>query len=316
MIVTCGEALIDMVPRNLPEGDDVYLPVPGGAHFNTAIALGRLGEAAGLVTSLSQDLFGDQLMAALAASNVSTALVVHSPQPTTLAFVKLTDGHASYSFFDENSAGRLFQERALPEIPADVDCLHFGGICLIPDPCGATYEALMRRERHRLISFDPNIRQNFVQDETAFRGRISRMAAMADIIKVSDEDLAWLAKGHTSEAQAPDAQAPDALVRDWLAGTAAVVLVTKGAHGVDVYTRDGETTIPAQATTVVDTIGAGDTFNAGFLSGLREAGLLSKETLSAASLSQLTPAVEKAVQVAAVTCCRAGANPPWADELT
>ena len=108
MILCCGEALIDMIPVET-SGGDAFVPHSGGAIFNTAIALGRLGGSASMVTGLSDDLFGQQLRDGLEASHVDTSLVIASDRPTTLAFVKLVDGHASYVFYDENSAGRMIQ---------------------------------------------------------------------------------------------------------------------------------------------------------------------------------------------------------------
>ena len=111
MIICCGEALIDMLPRRLGDGSDVFLPVSGGAVFNTAIALGRLGGKAGFVSGISTDMFGEQLIASLEGSGVSTNYCMRSGRNSTLAFVKLTNGQASYSFFDENSAGRMLEIR-------------------------------------------------------------------------------------------------------------------------------------------------------------------------------------------------------------
>ncbi len=306
MILCCGEALIDMLPRALESGEQVYLPVPGGAIFNTAIALGRLGEEAGFFSSLSGDMFGDQLAAALHASKVDTSLCVRSDQPSTLAFVKLTGGHAQYSFFDENSAGRSLSAADLPALPGNVAALHFGAISLIPEPCGSAYETLMADNRDRVLSLDPNIRPGFIKDGAAHRSRISRMIAMADIVKVSDEDLAWLLDGESDLA----------IVDEWLRGNTSMVLYTRGAAGVTVCLPGARFDFPARATTVVDTVGAGDTFNAGLLAGLRRQGLLDKKALAGAAIDRLAPAIELATQVAAFTCGRAGANPPWAAELT
>ena len=116
MILCAGEALIDMLPRTLPDGSAVFAPVAGGAVFNTSVALGRLGADVGLVTGLSRDLFGEVLMNALAASDVDSELAVLSDRPTTLAFVTLTDGHARYAFYDENTAGRMLEPEDMPSI--------------------------------------------------------------------------------------------------------------------------------------------------------------------------------------------------------
>jgi fructokinase len=138
MILSCGEALIDMLPRVTAEGEAAFAPYAGGAVFNTAIALGRLGVASGFFSGLSTDLMGEILVDTLAASKVDTSLAARSARPTTLAFVKLVQGQASYAFYDENTAGRLLAESELPTIPAAVNALFFGGISLVNDPAAST----------------------------------------------------------------------------------------------------------------------------------------------------------------------------------
>lgn len=120
MILCCGEALIDMIPAPTTTGRNGFVPHSGGSVFNTAIALGRLGVKTGILTGLSSDMFGQQLVEALYASQVDTSLVATSDRPTTLAFVKLVDGHATYAFFDENSAGRMLGPENIPKLPAEV----------------------------------------------------------------------------------------------------------------------------------------------------------------------------------------------------
>lgn len=306
MIVCCGEALIDMLPRDIANEGMGYLPVSGGAVFNTAITLGRLGESAGFFTGLSIDLFGQQIEESLTASNVDARFCKRQDLPTTLAFVKLTDGHAEYAFYDENSAGRMITVDDLPSFNDEVSALHFGAISLIPDPCGSTYEALMVREASkRVISFDPNIRPTFIKDEAIYRKRMQRMLGLADIIKVSDEDLAWLMPGVEFE---------DAAAK-MIADGAAIVLMTKGAEGVEAITRSGKSFVAAAKAIVVDTVGAGDSFNGGFLAGLNRQGLLNKQALAAIADVQTQEALRLAVAVAAITVSRAGANPPWQNEL-
>ena len=306
MIVCCGEALIDMIPRKLESGEDVYLPVAGGAVFNTAIGLGRLGEKVGFVCGVSTDLFGDVLIDALDQSSVSQDLLIRSAQPSTLAFVKLVDGHAQYSFMDENSAMREIMPDDLPDLPEATTALHFGAISLIGEPCGGTYEAMMARHASsKLISLDPNIRTGFISVETGYRARLERMCAMSDIIKVSDEDLDWLAGSDGGST----------LIDKWLAAGTKVVIVTRGSEGADAHTPKGMITQASFKVDVVDTIGAGDTFNSGFLSGLSDAGLLSKDALVSCAPDDLAPALERAAKTAAVTVSRAGANPPWRNEI-
>ena len=306
MILCAGEALIDMLPRESAAGERAFAPYPGGAVFNTAVALGRLGAEAGWFGGLSRDLFGTMLDEALAASNVSSAIALRSDRPTTLAFVELKDGKAQYAFYDEGTAGRMFTPEDLPALPGSVDAVFFGGISLVSEPCGTAYEALMMREaQRRVVMIDPNVRPGFVTDETAYRGRIGRMLALADIVKVSDEDLDWLfGPGHVSDRAG-----------ELLALGPHAVFITEGGEGARAYTAEHEVRLHAEDVTVVDTVGAGDTFNAGVLAEFEKAGLLSKDALSRLSRGALEAALSLAVSAAAVTVSRAGANPPWAHEL-
>jgi len=299
MILCCGEALIDMLPRETGAGEQAFAPYAGGAVFNTAIALGRLGAPSGYLGGLSQDLFGQMLAEALAASQVDYGLCPRSARPTTLAFVTLTNGQAQYAFYDENTAGRMLSEADLPELGDGIDALFFGGISLVSEPQAESYATLCARAGDRVVMIDPNIRPGFITDEAAYRARLSRMLSRADIVKLSDEDMDWLGTE------------PAALLREG----AAVVLVTRGAEGVDVITREGKARVPARKVEVVDTVGAGDTFNAGFLAGLHRAGLLTRPALAAAWGTDLAKAADLGVRAAAVTVSRAGANPPWEGDL-
>ena len=194
MILSCGEALIDMLPRISTTGEACFAPYAGGAVFNTAIALGRLGAPSAFFSGVSTDMLGEILADTLAASKVDTSLLARSDRPTTVAFVKLVNGQATYAFYDEATAGRMLSEDQLPALPDAVSTLFFGGISLVNDPAAATYEALQAREAPaRVIMIDPNIRPGFIAGkEEAYRARIGRMVARADIVKLSDEDLHWL----------------------------------------------------------------------------------------------------------------------------
>lgn len=301
MILCCGEALIDMLPRETSAGESAFAPHAGGSVFNTAIALGRLDAPVQFFSGLSSDLFGDVLRAQLAASKVDSSPAAISDRPTTLAFVKLTDGHASYAFYDENTAGRMLSEDDLPQTEADA--FFFGGISLVVEPCGAAYEAMMLREApKRLTMIDPNIRPSFITDEATYRARLTRMMGAADIIKTSDEDLEWIV-GHA------DANA-------LLASTGAqVILLTRGGDGVSIVTANGTYDVAAEKAEVVDTVGAGDTFSAGFMAQLHKSGHFSKDGIKQAGEADLRAAAAFGAKVAAITVSRAGANPPWASEL-
>lgn len=308
MILCCGEMLIDMIPEETLSGTQGFVPHSGGAIYNTAIALGRLGTPVGMLGGQSTDMFGAQLRAGLEASHVDTTRVVVSDRPTTLAFVQMTNGQARYSFVDENSAGRMLTNADMPALDGDISALYFGGISLACEPAADAYATLAQTQGvDRLVMIDPNIRPSFIVDEDRFRARIARMIAVADIVKVSDEDLIWL-EGDTL----PLADTARAL----LERGPSLVIVTEGAQGATAYLPDGKTAHAAShKVDVVDTVGAGDTFNAGVLAKLAALDLLDKITIGKLSTDAAQQALAHGNAVAAVTVSRAGANPPWASEL-
>ncbi len=308
MILCSGEALIDMLPRESAGGERCFVPVPGGAVFNTAIALSRLGAPTALFTGLSRDLFGRRLAAALAADGVDARLAVRSDRPTTLAFVELTGGHATYAFYDEATAARALTGADLPDDAAlaPVRAAFFGGISLAAEPCATAHAALMARIAPRAVTMlDPNVRPTFIADDAAYRARIGAMLAQADIVKVSDEDLAWLMGPGDATDHA----------RALIGRGARLVCVTQGAHGVTAHHAAGHLHVPARRAQVVDTVGAGDTFNAGLLAGLDEAGALTKGWFGSPDEDVLEAALKLGVAAAAVAVSRAGADPPTRSEL-
>lgn len=308
MILCCGEALIDMIQSVTDSGDPCFAPHAGGAVFNTAIALGRLRAPCSFLTGLSTDLFGDQLRLSLSDSHVDTHLAVVSDRPTTLAFVRLTDGQASYTFYDENTAGRELRPEQLPVLPDDVSALYVGGISLINEPCAEFYAALAVREAaDRVVVLDPNVRVGFIQDADRYRARLSRIIAKTDILKVSDDDLHWIVPGPSALTEK---------VQIMLNSGPKIVILTKGVEGASAFLQDGGiVSVPAQRVELVDTVGAGDTFNAGVLAKLAENGVLQKNTLAQITENDIRGALEFGAAVAAVTVSRSGANPPWAHEL-
>ncbi|PRD43394.1 carbohydrate kinase [Phyllobacterium phragmitis] len=306
MILSCGEALIDMLPRETADGQAAFVPHAGGALFNTAIAIGRLGAPAGFFSGLSSDFLGDILREALKRSNVDISFCATADRPTTLAFVRLVNGQASYAFYDESTAGRMLTEADLPELDDRVSALLFGAISLIPEPCGNTYEALMAREAgRRVIMLDPNIRPGFIADREKHLARLRRMIAMADIVKMSDEDIAWFGEGTEH----------DKIAADWLTRGPKLIIITRGASGADAYTLRGKISVPGVKVTVADTVGAGDTVNAGVLVGLYRQGLLTKQAVANLGEDQVHACVALGVRAAAITVSRAGANPPWQSEM-
>ncbi len=307
MILSCGEALIDMLPRTSTLGEPAFSPYAGGAVFNTAIALGRLGTPAAFFSGVSNDMLGEILADTLTASKVDTSFCARSDRPTTVAFVKLVNGQATYAFYDEGTAGRMLSLDELPSLPAQIGTLFFGGISLVNDPAASTYEALQAREAPmRVTMIDPNIRPGFIAGkEDQYRARIERMIARADIVKLSDEDLHWL----MGAGDLVD------LARQILSKGPKVVFITEGAAGARAVTSTQNRFVAATPVTVADTVGAGDTFNAGALAALHATGALTKARLLTVSDTELDAALTLGTRAAAVTVSRPGANPPWANEL-
>jgi fructokinase len=308
MILCCGEALIDMIPVQGDDGKPAFSPLSGGAIFNTSIALGRLEIPVGMLSGVSNDLFGTALVDDLHASGVATDLLIRSDRMTTLAFVKLTNGHAEYTFYDENSAGSTFGVSDIPEIPADVSTIYAGGISLCAEPAATSYETLYLREASsRVTMLDPNIRLSFISDETAYRARLDKMIAVSDVVKVSDEDLDWIV---------PTDANLDAKVNTLHEMGAHMVILTKGADGASAHVAgQASVHVSVPKVDVIDTVGAGDTFNAGFLAKLGQLDCLSKDSVKNLTADQCTAALEYAVQVAAINVSRKGANPPRLAEM-
>ena len=307
MILCCGEALIDMLPRKSEQGEPAFAPYAGGAVFNTAIALGRLGVPTGLFSGLSTDLFGDILTDTLAASRVDSRLAARSDRPTTLAFVKLVNGQATYAFYDENTAGALLDTADLPELPPQITTLFFGGISLVNDPAASAYVRLQARAASsRVTMIDPNIRPGFIRDKASYRARLDQMLGLADIVKLSDEDLHWL-QGESGDLET--------LARTVLAKGPKLLFITEGAKGAHAFTATQTRFVASKKVVVADTVGAGDTFNAGALAALYQADALSKTALNALPDATIDTALALGGAAAAITVSRPGANPPWDHEL-
>ncbi|MTH77189.1 carbohydrate kinase family protein [Paracoccus aestuariivivens] len=301
MILCAGESLIDMVPEA-----GAFRPLAGGAVYNTAIALGRIGAETAYLWPISRDPFGEILLRPLADANVDISICPRSDRLTTLAFVTLTNGEARYSFYDEGSAGRMLAPADLPAIPDTVSALFIGGISLVPDPCGAAIEELAARLKTRVpVILDPNIRPFFIADAEAYRARLNRLIGMADIVKLSSDDLEWLAPNRSF----------DEVAADLLKRGVKVLLQTGGAAGARAHWQGEPISAPATRVEVADTIGAGDTFNAGVLASLAADGALTRDGIANLSPESLLRALTLGTRAAAITVSRPGANPPWAHEL-
>ena len=303
MILCCGEALIDMIPN----ADGTYVPHVGGAVLNTAVALGRLGEDTGLVTGLSSDPFGAMIEAHLNASHVGTTHAVRSDRNTTLAFVHLDQGNATYTFYDDETATRAIQPIDIAAVPAGTEAVFFGGISLCNPPVAdSLLDLALAQPADRLVMADPNIRPGFVSDHDGYRTRLTALIGRADIVKLSDDDIAWLVPEGNLQAKA----------RAVLDMGPKMLLLTEGGEGATAFLQNGTAVrVAAQKASVVDTVGAGDTFNAGCLAALRRANALHPDAIATLDEATLSDMLTLAARAAAVTVSRAGANPPWQTEL-
>ena len=300
MVVT-GEALIDLVVT--PDGG--LSGHPGGGPYNVARTIARLGQPVVYLGRISSDPLGARLRGELEADGVGLGAIVATDALTTLALAQVDGaGVARYRFYDVGtSAVGLTLEEATAALPERISGFYVGTLGLVWEPLAATLEALVARlDDETLVALDPNCRPTTIDDAAAYRGRLRRLLARTDVIKASEEDLAWLAP----------AEDPVTAARELLAGGQTVALVTLGAAGALVVTASEVVEVRAPATEVVDTIGAGDAFMGSFLAnwharGLGRGGL--------AQLDQVAEAVGFACRVAAVTCSRAGADPPRLADL-
>lgn len=309
MILCVGESLIDMISTEDATGSIAFVPHSGGAIFNTAIALGRLGASTALLSGLSRDMFGQQLYNALELSRVDRNYLIFSDRPTTLAFVRITNGEAVYSFFDENTAGRMLSIDDMPDLSDEVSALYCGGISLACEPGATAYEHIITQANSdRVVMLDPNIRASFIQDVPRYRQRLERMMSLADIVKVSVEDLNWI-----RPEPLPLGEKVSSIMNEY----EVILIVTNGSEGATGYLPNGShVSIKPEPVAVIDTVGAGDTFNAGVLAMLHHLDLLTKSRLSRLSLQTLEQAMMFGAKTAAISVSRAGANPPWAEELS
>lgn len=302
MIVVGGEALIDRIHN----GDGTQRAAPGGGPFNTARGLARLGVPTAFLGRLSEDVFGRELATLLRSEGVSLELASIGPEPTTIAIADVGDeGFAEYEFLVQGtSAPNLTPEMVPEQFGADVGALHVGTLGLILEPMASTLAELASRERgRRLVMLDPNIRVGLIPDAD-YRERLKTAISQSTIVKASEADLAWIYPGLDHELAAEEI----------LRAGVSLIVVTLGARGAFGAHRSSRIHVDAPRVDVVDTIGAGDAFGAAFLAWLHDHGALGP-TLSLEP-EELKAALEFACLAGALTCTRAGAEPPWKSEMT
>ncbi|MFI5012328.1 MAG: carbohydrate kinase [Hyphomicrobiales bacterium] len=303
MLLSCGDALIDFLPGKSVDGREAYVPMVGGSCLNVAVAMARLGAPAGFVGGISTDIFGAMIAEHALGSKVDLRYARRSPHETTLAFVRFIDGEPHYAFYDEGTAARHWSYRR-GSIPfAEIDAIHVGSTTLIDDKMSARTLAMVEEARGQAtISFDPNCRPNLVRDKAEYVGRMAAFAARADILRMSEVDFDFLHGGSDYEPKA----------RALIEAGATLVVVTRGGRGAFAWHRKaGFLEVPAPRIEVVDTIGAGDSFQGALLFALRDMGRIGVEALASSGGEELRGALTFAMSCAAITCGRTGADPPW-----
>ncbi|WP_328505442.1 carbohydrate kinase family protein [Streptomyces sp. NBC_00391] len=307
-ITVLGECVADAFTEPANAANELALRVlPGGGPANTAVALARMGTPARFLARLSGDVFGRLFRAHLEASGVDLSCAVAAGEPSTLAVAELdATGQAAFSFHARNTADWQWTSGELARVDlSGTACLHTGSLALIREPGGAVVEEFVASAAPRAtISIDPNVRPLLVRPE-AYRARLTHWCGLADILRLSEDDLELLLPG------TPPEQACDL----WHAAGVRLVVITLGADGV-VASLDGERLrVPAVTTRVVDTVGAGDSFTAGLLHHLAARGLLGGR-LTRLGIDDVAEACRFGTRVAALTCSVAGPNPPWRSQLT
>ena len=307
MFVVCGEALMDVFAEGEgPDGMALDARM-GGSPFNAAIGLGRLGQRVGFFGPVSRDFLGERLMKGLHDEGVVISITPRTEAATTLSLVGTdAQGVPAYAFYGHGTADRQLQPEMLALLPDRMTGLHVGSYTTVVEPTATTLRTLIEREHTRTpISYDPNVRLNVEPDITRWRDMLQWMLPRTHLLKISLEDLHLLLPGTSPQRFAAEAMAQGVKL----------VVVTLGSEGAQAWSGTAAAQVPALPVSVVDTVGAGDSFQAALLTWLIERSQLSIEALGHLPSTQLQAALRFAAQAAAITCSRRGANPPRRHEL-
>jgi fructokinase len=307
MFIVCGEALMDVfATADTPTGTLLDARI-GGSPLNVAIGLARLAQPVAFLGGVSTGFLGDRLVRALTAEGVRDDCLERIDAPTTLGLVGLdARGVPSYAFYGDGCADRRLSPAALERVPADARALHLGSYAMVVEPVAATQRALIERMQGRaLVAYDPNIRLNVEPDLQRWRDTLAWMLPRTNLLKISDEDLGLLFPGAD----------PATLAAQWLAAGVELVVLTRGGEGASAWTAAAHADVPGRKVNVIDTVGAGDTFQAALLTWLAEHDRLAPGALRSLDIAALRSALDFAAGAAAITCSRRGADLPRRAEL-
>lgn len=300
MFLSCGDALFDVFTGATPSLTQMDLTARiGGSPLNVALGLARLGRPVGYLTANSTDVMGQQIQAFMQAEGIDTSNVVRTSRNTSLAMVSLGEqGHPSYSFYIEGGADVSLEVSDLPD-PNQFQAISLGSYSTVVEPCASSLQTLVQRcSADTLVAYDPNVRPSIQPNAKVWWRTFEAIAARADVIKLSDEDIDFLAPG----------QSLDAFAERALSYGAKWVLMTRGGAGAVAYSSIGQTIeVPGRQVVVQDTVGAGDTFQAAMLDAIAEQ---DKLTPSAVRDVDMERVLNWAVTAAAITCSRRGADLP------
>ena len=306
-ILVCGESLMDVFAEgDTPTGVSLAARM-GGSPFNVAVGLARMAQSVAFLGAVSRDSLGERLMRALTAEGVDTKLLVRTDAPTTLSVVGVDPtGVPTYAFYGDEGADRQLPLHVIDRIPSSIQAIHVGSYAMLVEPIGHTLRSLVDVWRSSaLVAWDPNVRLNVASDTWRWRDLAEWMLPRSHVVKVSEDDLAVLAPGATDESFATRA----------LAAGVGLVVVTRGVGGASAWTRTEHARVAAVRVSVVDTVGAGDTFQAALLTGLKERGVLSADAVASLTGRMLQEVMELAARAAALTCARKGADLPRRGEV-
>lgn len=305
-ILVCGEALYDFFQTAEPEpGALSFEARVGGSPFNVAIGIARQNGKAALLTGVSRDLLGQRLFNRLEAEQVDTRFLLRSGRRTTLSIVGLDrDGHPDYAFYGVGSADVALTPEDMPDLSDEISALHFGSYSIAVAPAADAFASLAERNRDRFISLDPNVRPTVEGDMAVWRARVDALRQFSDLIKVSAEDLGMMFPG----------EAPADIARRWQSDGTALVVVTDGGRDAVAYAAGQEVRVPARTVDLVDTVGAGDAFQATLLRNLQDRGVFAADRTWVEQVD-LESLLRDSVKASAIVCGRQGADMPRRDEI-